>query len=213
MNRSVSAWLAPLTGVGFVVLTIISFAVVGEPPDAGESPEEIVEHYVDNKDAIMVGTFIGIPGVALLVFFFSYLRNVLREAEGAGGMLSLVAFGGALVLGVGAAIDGTISFALADRADDITPESAQTLQALWDNDFIPFVLGQQLLWWSVGLSIVRHKALPVWLGWVALVFAVASLTPAGFFAFLGGAIWVLIVSIMLTMQARSGPAAPAAPAA
>jgi hypothetical protein len=209
MKGSVSDWLAPLTGVGFVVLTIISFAIVGEPPDASEPADEIVEHYVDNKDSIMAGTFIGIPGIALFVFFFGYLRKVLREAEGSGGVLSLVAFAGAVVIGIGAAIDGTISFALADRADDITPESVQTLQALWDNDFLPFVLGQQLLWWSVGLSIIRHKALPVWLGWVAIVFGVASLTPAGLFAFLAGAIWILVVSIMLTMQARRGPSAPA----
>jgi hypothetical protein len=209
MNGSVSEWLPPLAGVGFVVLVVISFAIVGEPPDAGEPAEEIVEHYVDNKDSIMAGTFIGLPGIALFVFFWGYMRQVLREAEGPGGMLSLVAFAGALVIATGAAIDGTISFALADRADDITPESVQTLQALWDNDFIPFVLGQQLLWWSVGLSIIRHQALPVWLGWVAIVFGVASFTPAGFFAFVGGAIWVLVVSIMLTLRARRGPAAPA----
>jgi hypothetical protein len=209
MNGSVSDWLAPLTGVGFVVLTIIGFVIIGEPPDAGEPAEEIVEHYTDNKDSIMAGTFIGLPGIALFVFFFGYLRQVLREAEGPGGILSLVAFAGALVIAVGAAIDGTISFALADRADDISPESVQTLQALWDNDFLPFVLGQQLLWWSVGLSILRHGALPKWLGWVAIVFGVASLTPAGFFAFLGGAIWILIVSVMLVQRARSGPAAPA----
>lgn len=209
MNGSVSDWLAPLTGVGFVVLTVISFAIIGEPPNAGDPAEEIVDHYIDNKDSIMVGTFIGLPGIALFVFFAGYLRKLLHAAEGPGGMLSLVAFAGALVIAVGAAIDGTISFALADRADDITPEGVQTLQALWDNDFLPFVLGQQLLWWSVGLSILRHRALPAWLGWVAIVFGVASLTPAGFFAFLGGAIWILIVSIMLTIQARRGPPAPA----
>ena len=89
----------------------------------------------------------------------------------------------------------------------------QTLQALWDNDFLPFALGTQVLWFSVGLSIVRHGALPKWLGWVAIVFGVVSLTPIGFFAFLGGIVWILIVSIMLTMQARGGSAPPTAPPA
>ena len=59
--------------------------------------------------------------------------------------------------------------------------------------------------------IVRYGALPKWLGWVAIVFGVVALTPFGFFAFLGGIVWILVVSIMLTMRARSESAPPTAP--
>ena len=52
---------------------------------------------------------------------------------------------GASIIAIGAAIDSTISFAIAEAAEDIEPESVRTLQALWDNDFIPFVLGSQIL--------------------------------------------------------------------
>ena len=149
----------------------------------------------------------------LLIFFFGYVRKVLRAAEGEGGTLSLVAFAGAVITALAAAIDGTISFALAEAADDIGPEQIQTLQALWDNDFLPFALGAQVVWLAAGISIVRHGALPAWLGWVAIVLGVVSLTPAGFFAAAVGAIWILVVSILLTRRARSGPATPAAPAA
>jgi hypothetical protein len=207
MNRG-TAWLAPLTGVAFVVLVIISFIIVGEPPSADDPVEEIVDHYIDNKDSVQIGAFLGTVAGTLLIFFFGYVRKVLRAAEGAGGMLSLLVLVGATIIALGAAIDGTIAFAIAEAADDIEPTSVQTLQALWDNDFLPFALGTQVLWFSVGLSIVRHGALPKWLGWVAIVFGVASLTPIGFFAFLGGIVWILIVSIMLTMQARRGPAPP-----
>jgi hypothetical protein len=204
-------WLAPLTGIAFVVLVIISFVIVGEPPSADDPVEEIVDHYIDNKDSIQIGAFLGTVAATLLVFFFAYVRKILRAAEGEGGMLSVLPLAGAVIIALGAAIDGTIAFAIAEAADDIEPTSVQTLQALWDNDFLPFALGTQVLWFSVGLSIVLHGALPKWLGWVAIVFGIASLTPIGFFAFLLGIVWILVVSIMLTMEARRRPAAPAAP--
>ena len=56
---------------------------------------------------------------------------------------------------------------------------------------------------STGLSIVLYGAIPKWLGWVAIALAVIGLTPLGFAAFLGTGVWILIVSIMLTMRARS----------
>ena len=110
-GRGNREWLAPLTGVAFVVVVIISFVLAGEPPDADEPAAEIVEHYVDNKDSIEVGAFLGALAGTLLVFFFAYVRKVLRAAEGEGGVLSAVVLIGAAIVALGAAIDSTISFA------------------------------------------------------------------------------------------------------
>ena len=52
-------WLAPLTGVAFVVVVVVSFILMGEPPDADDPASEIVEHYVDNKDSIEIGALLG----------------------------------------------------------------------------------------------------------------------------------------------------------
>lgn len=196
-------WLAPLTGVVFVVLAIIAFAIGGEPPGADDPPEEIVQHYVDNDSSVMFGAALATLAATFMVFFFGYLRKVLRTAEGVGGMLSLVAFAGAVVFALGIAIDSTISFALAETAEDIDPTAVQGLQALWDNDFLPLALGLQVLWFATGLSVILHGALPKWLGWVAIVLGVIAVTPIGFLAGLLGAIWILIVSVMLTQRARA----------
>jgi hypothetical protein len=202
-------WLAPLTGVAFVALAIIGFAVGGEPPGADDPVQEIVAHYVDNKDSVQIGAAMVGIAAALLIFFAGYLRKVLRAAEGEGGTLSAVVLVGATVMAVGAAIDGTISFALAEAADDVDPTAVQALQALWDNDFLPLAVGSTVFLLASGISIVRHAAMPKWLGWVAILFGIVSLTPAGFIGFLGGALWILVVSVMLTLRAR--PATPAAP--
>lgn len=198
--------LAALTGVAFIILIAISAVIIGEPPSAGDPVQDIVDYYVDNKDSIEVAAIVGVAGVILLVFFGAYLRKVLSAAEGGGGMLSVLPLVGTAIVGVGFAIDATILFGLAEAVEDIEPPAVQALQALWDNDFIPFMLGALVFLISAGLSIVLHGALPKWLGWVALVLAVIGFTPIGFVAFLGAGIWILIVSVMLAMRAPGAAA-------
>jgi hypothetical protein len=206
--RDSKEWLVPLTGVAFLVVAIAAFAIGGEPPEAKEGAQKVVDHYVDNKDSVQISALGATLAGALLIFFFGYLRKVLRAAEGANGMLSLVAFVGAAIVATGIAIDSTISFALAEAAEDIDPVAAQALEAFWDNDFLPIALGTTVMLLATGISVVTHGALPKWLGWIAIVLGVISVTPIGFVAFLGSAIWVLIVSVMLSMRART-PQTPA----
>ena len=200
-------WWAPLTGVAFLVVVIIGVVVMGQPPDSNHPAAEIANFYRDNESSIQLSAALITLAVLLLIFFAGYLRRELRQAEGEGGVLSLVAFSGALVLAVGAAFDATIAFAMADAADHIQPAQMQTLQALWDNDFMPMALGTTVLLLAAGLSIVRHRALAPWMGWVAIVLAVIGLTPAGFVAFLGGGVWIAVASVMLALRARGSAAA------
>lgn len=208
--KSNREWLVPLTGVAFIVIAIASFAIAGEPVEAKDGADKVVAHYVDNKDSIQIGAAGATLASVLLVFFFGYLRKVLHAAEGENGMLSVVALVGAGIAATGIAIDSTIMFALADAGDDIDPVAAQALQAFWDNDFLPIALGTSVVLWATGLSIVRHGALPKWLGWIAIVLGILSVTPVGFVSFIGLAIWILIVSVMLTLRARAAQSPPPA---
>ena len=153
-------WLVPLTGVAFIVLGIVSFIVGGEPKSADEPVREIVNFYVDNKDSVEAGAFIGVAATVLLVFFGAYLRRFLRAGAGEGEMLSLISFVGIAIVAVGFAIDTTILIALSEAADDINPIAVQSLQALWDNDFVPLALGVLLFLWGTGLSVIRSGVLP-----------------------------------------------------
>ena len=212
MERSSREWLVPLTGVATIVIAIVSSIISGEPPSADDSSRrEIVDYYVDNKDEVELGAALSVAALTLFVFFGAYLRKVLAAAGAGDGPLPLIAFTGTVVFGVGIAIDNTILFALAEGADDIDPTAVQALQALWDNDFLPILFGIVLLLIGAGLSVVRYGGLPKWLGWVAIVLAVAGATPIGFVAFIGGALWVLIVSVLLAVRARGASAPPAGP--
>ena len=215
MDRTDRGWLVPLTGVAFIVLVIVSFTIQGEPPSIDDdSVREIVDYYEDNKDSVMFGSAMAVVASTLFVFFGAYLRRALSAVEGENGILPAIAFAGTVVFAVGVALDGTINFALADLADDISPQAVESLSALWSNDFLPLALGLQLLFLATGLSLVRHGgALPKWLGWVALLLGVVAVTPVGFAAFLGGGLWVLIASVMLALRARKAPPQGGAPAA
>ena len=204
MDRS-KEWLVPLTGVAFILVGIVGFLIGGEPKSADEPVNEVVDFYLDNKDSVQIGAIFGVAAGAILIFFGAYLRKILRAAAGEGEMLSLVSFIGLVLVGLGFAIDGTISFALAEAADDIDPIAVQSLQALWDNDFLPIMLGVLAFLWATGISVIRSGALPKWLGWVMILFGIIALTPIGFVAFLGTAVLVLVISVLLSLRARSAP--------
>jgi hypothetical protein len=198
--------LGALGGALFVVLLIISFIVAGEPPDVGEPVEEIVEYYADSDAEIFIGTGIGALALMFFLLFANHLRR-LFAATGAAPLATLVLVGASIVA-VGFTIDGTISIALAEEAENLDPTSVQTLQALWDNDFLPLLFGLALFLGATGVSILQTGLLPRWLGWIAILLLVLGFTPIGFVAFLAGGVWTLIVSILLAMRGRSEPPAP-----
>jgi hypothetical protein len=216
MDRS-REWLAPLTGVAFVVIGIIAFLIGGEPKSADEPLNEVVDWYIDNKDSVQIGAVVGVGASLLLIFFGAYLRKVLRAAGGEADVLPLVSFIGLVLIALGFAIDATISFAAAEAADEvrtvgnpdgeINPVTVQALQALWDNDFLPIMLGVLAFLWATGLSVIKTGALPKWIGWVMIALGIISLTPLGFIGFIGAAILVLVISVMLSLRLRSGPPA------
>ena len=199
------AWLVPLTGAVGVVVAIVSFLIMGETPSAtDDSAQKIVDFYVDNKGTVFVSAALGAIAATLVVFFFGYLRKLLRAAEGEGGTLSLVMFGGAIVFAAGIGIDGSILFTLAETADDLEPGSVHALQALYDSDFVTFAIGVQLMMLAGGIAVVKNAGvLPAWMGWVAILLGVIAVTPIGFVSFIGFMLWTLIASVLLTLRGRA----------
>ena len=212
MERKSREWLVPLLGVASIVVLVVSIIVQGSPTSADHPPSQVQQWYQDNKDAAEISSFIGVVAAAGLIFFGAYLRKVLEAAEGPGSMLPILVVIGLSIVAIGGAIDGLLLFAAAEAADDIPGPEIQTIQAIWDNDFLPFFLGTLVFLWAAGLSVLRSGALPKWLGWFAIVFGVISLAgPLGFIGALGAAVWIIIASIMLSVRARSA-SAPARPA-
>jgi hypothetical protein len=208
MNRDARrGWLVALTGVAFIVIGIIGFSIAGEPKSADDPVDEVVSFYLDNKDSVEIGAFMGVLAGLLLITFGAYLRNVLRGALGSGDIAPTIAFVGTTIVAVGFAIDGTISVALAEAADDIEPSAVQALQALWDNDFLPIMLGATAFLFGTGIAILRSGVLPKWLGGAMVLAGIIGFTPIGWVAAIAAALSVLVLSIMLALRARTEPVA------
>ena len=195
--------IGPLTGILFVILVIVAFAVGGETPRIDDSPASIVSFYLDNDDEQAIAASLLALGCVAFVFFLGTLRRALRAAEGDEGGLSTVALLGGLMIVVGASIFAGIGFTLGDAAEDLPASAILALNALNSDLFFPIAVGTAVFNLGLALAILRHGGLPRPLGWVALVVGIAGLTPGGFFAFLATGIVIIWASVALTRQAAA----------
>lgn len=198
--------LAPLSGVAVLVLLFVGFALSGDSPDATKKPAgDIVKFYADQGDAALVGlALIGI-GLTLFVYFGSYLTRALGAAEGEDGVLPRVAFAGTVIVAAGFSFDSTLILTLHQGAKDIGPAGVQALAVLYDNDFVPMATGMLMFLIGVGAPILRTGALPKWLGVVALLLAVTTVTPVGFVAFVGGGVLAAVMGVVMAIRAGREP--------
>jgi hypothetical protein len=202
---------APLSGLLFVALVVVSIIVTGgDSVDSDDSTQKVVEFWTSNDSEQIAGALLGALALVPFLWFLGSLRKVLRTAEGGTGRLSAVAFAGGIVLAAGAAADASIQFAAADSADKVPPGVTQALSVLYSDFFLVFPVGVAPLMLATALVILRTRVLPVWLGWVALVVGIVAVTPAGFFAFLVVLVWVAVVSVLL-FQREPRPTPTAVP--
>ena len=207
----ISNWFPPFAGILFVAFFVLAVVLTGEGQDATKkTAAEIVDHYQDNEDKEFIAS-VGIGLAATFSLYFAgWLRRVLRDAEGPDGILSAVAFGGALVFSAGAAIAASVHIALADLADDIDPVALQAINGIDYSLFVFFPVGLGTMAIAGGISVIRHGAFPKWLGWLGIVGGVLFFGPAFFVALVLVPLWILIVSVMGISRSRE-EAAPAAP--
>jgi hypothetical protein len=190
--------MAPLTGLLAVLIAFLAVGVIGgNTPNAKDSAQKVFDFYVKHRNAQMGAAFFLSLGGGLLIFFSATLRHVLARPP-ARGQLASAAFGGGLVGASGLLLSATAHLALADSGKHGSPTAAQTLNLLDNNTYFPAVVGIAVLVLAAGISIIRTRVLPLWLGIVGVVAGVASLTPAGFFGFLLALLWIAVVSVWLT---------------
>jgi hypothetical protein len=203
---------APLTGIVFVALMVAAFAVGGRTPGVHATGLKVLSYYKAHHSEQMASDSLGALGVVFLLFFAAALRTYLRRIEDARALAAL-GFGGAVVLGIGFAIFGALSWALADARNTLDPSAAQALNVLSNDFFWPFAVGVTVFGIGYGLAIARSGALPRWLGWIAFLLGILGMTPISFIAFLALLAWSLATSTLVYKRSARSGAAAAVPAA
>lgn len=144
-------------------------------------------------------------GMILFVPFLGYLYSVLRQAEGEGGWLSATAFGAGLVEFTIKLVSVIPGFAA--RREGLNPQLAQTLEGMGNFAYIITMLPLGVMMAAVAIVALKTRALPLWLGLLAVITAPACLVNGLFFdadfglAFLLFLLWVALSSVVLTWRA------------
>lgn len=197
--------LASLTGVLFAVLVVVAVLTNGsESPEANARPAKVIAYYSAHGSEVKTSAILFALAFLVVVLFAGALRSYVRPAaEGLGALI----LAGGVMMSVGAIIGSGIEYALAKQIVHLGPQTAQALNVVSDEIFLPIIAGAFVFAVCSGIAILRGAALPKWLGWAAIVLGIAAIIPpASFPALLGFVLWSIVVSVLMYM--RSGePAA------
>jgi hypothetical protein len=206
--------LGVLGGV-YAVLFVIANILLGEP-GSGTAGAAVVTYYRDHQTTETIGVFAVAFAVVALTFFLASLRRTLSATDEGRYLANVVTAGGA-VYTAGIMTMTALTVALVDAGKDNMPGTAQTLNVLSSDMWLPVVVGLALLGLGTGVAALRSATLPKWLGWVSVAFGLLALAgPAGGIAFLVAPVWALVIGIVIMRSSRAAatladPAAQEAP--
>lgn len=210
-SSTLERW-APLSGVAFFVLIVVTIVLTSDSPSATDKTADVVKYWNDNETRQIIGNLVGGVAVAALIWFGAVLRSTFKDLGGESSRLGLLSFAGALLIAVAGGFASSIGFAAADTAGDVPGTVTQTLSVFNDDAFIIFLAGVLVFQAANARAILGYGGLPRWLGWFSVLLAVITVTPVGFLGALGSIIWVLIAAIILFRGQQPAAPEPAAAA-
>ena len=129
--------------------------------DINDPPDRFAQVFAETRQSTWLVAYLTILGTFLFFGFLGYLRNEMQKAEGDGGWLASVAYGGGLVMGAVALMHVVLSLAMVTVADDgVNPEVGRTLFALGWNIGFAFAAPIAALVAATSVTILRHRWLP-----------------------------------------------------
>ena len=202
--------LLPLFGILAVALVVGSFVVIGETPDGNDSLSKIVSFYRAHDSDVQAGGIMLMAAAAAFLAWAVQVRSLLFLAEGGSATRATMGLVGSAVFAIGLAIFAGISIALGDSPDKLSPAALQALNSLSADLFPPLAVGGVIMLFGFGLATLSTRALPVWLGWVAVIGGVGALTPAWFVPFIALGVFIIVSSVIMATRVPGG-AVTAAP--
>jgi len=215
VSERASTLLAGICGLLAVVLLVGSFPFTGETPKPGASSDKVAEYVTRSNAQTYTGIYLELFGIVLLIILAGRLWAILREAEGEKAWIATTGLGAALaaltVLLIGDATLMAAAFSAGRHGVDPGVVGAMyTTQ--WYADLV-FGAVNSLFFASTAVLVLRRGALPSWLGWFALVVAVALVATVPFGPgttmeppHLLGFLWIVSMSIVLIARRDTLPA-------
>ena len=196
--------LFALGGVVFVALALAAtIGLSGSTPGTDASSERLASFYSDNDVRQFVTSFVLAAAAPFLVLFGIGLVDAWGRVEsGAVSTWGFVLLTGTTLTAGAVLMTAFVHLALSDAAEvGDAPTSLQALNSLDGNTWMTFnpAFGIMMLG-AAGLLL--SSAARRWLGWIALVLAIALFIPfADFFALLATLVWIVVTSVVLSRGA------------
>ena len=202
MGRNEQRWMG-IGGLAFVVLAIALIAVVPNTPDVHASAATLASHYSKSKrGGFLAGGFIVMAMVVIGVFWFWYFRDLVA-ADARARRLATVGFAGALLFAASGGLAAGFDFVSSDAAGHASQGTIEVINYLQSElNFGLSAAGVVLFLVATALIVIRFRLLPVWLGWLAMVFAVATflITPIALMCI---GVWMIPTNIVLIMRSNA----------
>ena len=163
--------LVAASGIIFAVLVIVSILLTGDStPDDGAPVAEWTAYARENEDNLRIGALVFGLAAYNFFLFLGYLRDAIGRAEHAARGFTRAGF---IVLAAGTAGISGITIAIGMTAagmsnPDTPPEILRALGDLTGGAWLLASAGLGACLVTVGLVNQATRALPAWLGWVAL---------------------------------------------
>jgi len=194
--------LLPLSGAVSVGLIVLGIGWLGgtDTPGSKDSAAKISAFYLPHHTRQSLAAVVLCVAAGFLVGFAASFWSA-GEIRSPWRLLFVL---GATVEATGLLAAASIHLALSEGVHDgVAPAAVQALNALDNNDYLPFLIGVALMMAGAAGSLIPMHGAERMLGWTALVLALAmvTFTPAAFFGFLASGVWVIAASIVLTLRA------------
>jgi hypothetical protein len=202
VERWLSKW-APFSGVVAGILVAVAVLANGSTPGDSARAAQVVSFYAHNAATQQAVAVCGTLGAAFFVLFAVSLAGRVRAA-GAGGWLAHGTAACAVFAAVALVALLAFTWILASDIRFLAPATAQTLNVLTNDFFLPTVAGFFVFGVVAGLASGISRVPVRWMGWVLLAFGICAVVPpVTFFAILATFLWVVASGFWLVAQ---GPA-------
>ena len=199
MDNRQRRWVG-VGGLALVASLLATIFLTPNGPDATAGPEKVAIFARHNQTGLYLSAYLISLSILIAGAFLWYLRDVVAPSE-LGRRLANLGFAGGILFLVEGMLSAGAAFAMADVAKHADANVLQTLN-IFQSDVSTIAGGASaLLLGATSLAIIRSKALPSWLAYVGLAFAVASFA----IPMLGlpiVALWWLLTSIVVLVTSK-----------
>src|SRR5436190_10733663 len=196
----------PIAGVLAAITFVVGMVFSSDGPDDKDTDAQVIAWWADHGHRIehVIGTFVLAFCGLFILWFASGLRQRLRAAEGPGGRLTNVAFGGAILLvgslWVGGSLLGAIP-AAQELGNEPALHTADVARFVASGGYVAILIfgafGAIALIDATSVAVRRTGILPAWFAWLGYVASVVLLFGAVFVPMVALPIWLVAGSVIL----------------